>query len=157
MSTDRPDLPTFDGHDVREHAQAVAESIRAINHITGWPHGMTYPSDAYSVLSRLAAVAAMLPQALGQIERTLTRWHEAGHLGIDPSTKFADQPDAAVATTNAALYLACDAASHHLYPALDTATQILAAAHWTGPDPYVEIVDDRTDRAFRADDGGVDG
>jgi len=37
MSTDHPDAATFDGRNVREHADAAAESIRAINHITGGP------------------------------------------------------------------------------------------------------------------------
>ncbi|HEY3718414.1 MAG TPA: hypothetical protein VGL39_28150 [Jatrophihabitantaceae bacterium] len=142
MSDDRPDLPTFDGRDVREHAAAAAEAVRAINHITGWPHGMTYPSDAYSVLSRLAAVAAMLRQAFGQIDRQLAAWHAAGHVGIDRGTPFAGNPSGALATVTAALDEAA-AGAEHLYVGLDHAGQTLSAAHWTGPDPYVEIVDDR--------------
>ena len=61
MSTDRPDLPTFDGRDVREHAIAADEAIRAINHITGWSHGMTYPSDAYTAVSNLDIARLPIP------------------------------------------------------------------------------------------------
>jgi hypothetical protein len=142
MSNDRPDLPTFDGRDVREHASAAAEAVRAINHITGWPHGMTYPSDAYSVTSRLASVAAMMPQACRQIDRQLAKWHAAGHIGIDRGQPFAGNPDGAVAVVAEAFDKAA-ARAEHLCVALDRAVQVLAAAHWTGPDRYVEIVDDR--------------
>jgi hypothetical protein len=131
MSTDRPDLPTFDGRDVREHANSAAAAVRAINHITGWPHGMTYPSDAYTVLGRLASVAAMVPQAVGQIDHTVTGWHAAGHIGIDRGQPFAANPGEAVVAAASALARASDRAAE-LYEALDTATQALAYAHWTG-------------------------
>jgi hypothetical protein len=144
MSTDRPDLPTFDGRDVREHAIDADESIRAINHITGWPHGMTYPSDAYTVISNLAALAAKLPQAFRQIDHTLHRWNAAGHVGIDRGRTYEGNPGGAVAETSRALAEAGNSAAE-LYTALDEAVQLLAGAHWTGPDPYVEIVDDRDD------------
>ncbi len=150
MSTDRPDLPSFDGRDVREHASDADEAIRALNHITGWPHGMTYPSDAYSVTSNLAALAAKLPQAVRQIDRTLRRWNDAGHVGTDRGTPYAGNPDGAVAIVAAAFDEAALAAGQ-LHLALDQAVQVLAAAHWTGPDPYVEILDGRDDAP------GVDG
>jgi hypothetical protein len=142
MSTDRPDLPTFDGRDVREHASAAAEAIRAINHITGWPRGMTYPSDAYSVVSRLTTVAAMLPQAFRQIDSWITEWHAAGRIGIDRGQLFADDQGEVVAVAVFALAKAGEWANA-LHGALDTAANVLSAAHWTGPDPYIAIVDDR--------------
>ena len=135
MSTDRPDLPSFDGRDVREHADAAAAAVRAINHITSWPHaGMSYPSDAYVVLSRLSSIAAMLPQACRQIEGQLIDWHAARHIGIDAGQQYAGRPDQAVAVVIAELAGARECAAE-MYDALAKATQAVANAHWTGPDP----------------------
>ena len=142
MSTDRPDLPTFNGRDVREHATDAAEAIRAINHITGWPAGLTYPQDAYTVLNRMARAVAMLPQALHQLDGWISQWQAAGHIGIDRGTPYAGNSQAAVLAALSALDEAAPLAAH-LYAALDNAVQPMAAAHWTGPDPYIEIVDDR--------------
>lgn len=142
MSIDRPDLPAFDGRDVREHASDADEAVRAICHITGWPHGMTYPSDAYTVISNLAALAAKLPQAFRQIDHTLHRWNAASHVGIDRGRSYAGNPGGAVAETARALAEASNSAAE-LYTALHEAAELLAGAHWTGPDLYVEIVDDR--------------
>jgi hypothetical protein len=47
----------FDGRSATEHAEAAAEAIRAINHITGWPTVLTYPSAAYCVLGQLATLS----------------------------------------------------------------------------------------------------
>jgi hypothetical protein len=149
MSTDRSDLPTFDGRDVCEHASGADESIRAICHITGWPHGMTYPSDAHTVISNLAALAAKLPQAFRQIDHTLHRWNAAGHVGIDRGRTYEGNPGGAIVETSRALGEASNSAAE-LYTALHDAAELLAGAHWTGPDLYVEIVDDRDN------DGAVD-
>ena len=134
MSTDndRLDLPTFDGLDIREHAARVAASLRAINHITGWPHGMTYPSDAYVVLSSLTSAAALLPQAFEQIAHQLETWRDAGHIDIDPGTEFEDHPGVAIATTSDALHEA-EQCAYELHEALGKATEGIAYAHWTGP------------------------
>jgi hypothetical protein len=133
MTTDRPDLPTFDGHNVIEHAAHAAEAMRAINHITGWPTGLTYPSDAYTVLGELAAFVARLPQALRQIEARLLRWHADGHIGIDRGTEFGGRPASAVAEATNALQRA-RYSSADLFLSLDTAGQAVGNAHWTGPD-----------------------
>jgi hypothetical protein len=136
MTTDdRPDLPTFDDRNAIEHAAAAAESIRAINHITGWTGGgLTYPSDAYTVISHLAAAVAMLPQALQQIDARILDWHAAGHIGIDRGTEFGGRPGSAVATATNSLWHACDDAVG-LYGHLDEAVQALGNAHWLGPEP----------------------
>jgi hypothetical protein len=150
MSTDRPDLRTFDGRNVREHAIAADEAIRAINHITSWPHdGMTYPSDASDVVSSLAALARKLPQALSQIGDALHRWNAAGHVGIDRGRPYEGNPGGAIVETSRALAEASNSAAE-LYTALHDAAELIAGAHWTGPDLYVEIVDDRDN------DGAVD-
>lgn len=130
-STERPDLPTFDGRTALDHAEAAAESIRAINHITSWSGGgLTYPSDAYAVLQRLAAAAAMLPQACQQIDRTLSAWHTAGLIGIDSGAKHAGNPAAAVAAASEALFGAVTRACQ-MWEALHQAAEALAHAHST--------------------------
>ena len=147
MSTDRPDLPAFDGRDVREHAEAAADAVRAINHITGWPDGLAYPSDAYAVLGQLATVAARLPQACHQIAAQLAGWHAAGHIGIDPGTRYADNPTGALDAATRALGDAA-ATAGRLYGALHDAAQALAFAHWTGPDQH-DHDHDQTTRTTR--------
>jgi hypothetical protein len=82
----------FDGGNATEHAEAAADAVRAINHITSWPAALGDPAEAYTVLGHLAAVAAMLPQAFVQISRQVTAWHDAGLIGIDPGTRYHDSP-----------------------------------------------------------------
>jgi hypothetical protein len=137
---DRPDLPCFDGLDVIEHAGAAAEAIRAINHITSWRGGgMTYPSDAYAVLTGLAATAAMLPQAVNQIAAVVRAMHAGALIGIDPGTRWEGDPAGAVEHAHAALALACLSAAQ-LHTALHTAAEALAFAHWTGADPEAAVI-----------------
>jgi hypothetical protein len=152
MSADRPDLPSFDGRDVHEHAaQAAAEAIRAINHITSWTGaGMTWPSDAYRVLSALATVAALLPQAFEQIARQVTVWHEQGHLGIDAGRDYAGRPGYAAAVVHDTLTAAVQRADA-LLTELAAAVQVLAWAHGTGQPPAPET------GAEAAADAGVRG
>jgi hypothetical protein len=126
----------FDGRSATEHAEAAAEAVRAINHITGWPagHGLSYPSDAYAVVERLAALAAMLPQACMQIDRTLARWHAAEQIGIDRGTKWAGDPAGAVLAARAGLACA-GVAAQQLYAALHEAAEAVAYGHYTGAEP----------------------
>jgi hypothetical protein len=121
----------FDGRAATEHAATATEAVRAINHITSWPAGLDYPSQAYTVLGHLAAVAAMVPQAFLQISRHVAAWYDAGLLGIDPGTRYHGFTDEAVADLDAALNVAADAACA-LYGAL-------AHAHHTDPDPDADV------------------
>ena len=63
----------------------------------------------------------------------LAGWHAAGHIGIDPGTRYADNPTGAVDAATRALGDAA-ATAGHLYGALHDAAEALAFAHWTGPD-----------------------
>jgi hypothetical protein len=123
----------FDGHSATEHAEAAADAVRAINHITGRPAGLTYPSEAYRIVGQLATVAARLPQACEQITRQLRRWSDAGQVGIDAGTTWAGNPAGAVLDALAGLDEAAVAAEH-LYAGLDQASGALCYAHYTGPD-----------------------
>ena len=124
----------FDGRSAAEHAEAATEAVRAINHITGWPAGLTYPAEAYRVLGQLATVAARLPQACEQIARQLRCWSDARHIGIDTGTTWAGNPSGAVLDALAGLDEAAVAAEH-LYAGLDQASAALCYAHYTGPEP----------------------
>jgi hypothetical protein len=123
----------FDGRTAAQHAEATTAAVRAISHITGWPAGLDYPSEAYTVLGHLAAVAAMVPQALVQISRQVTAWHDAGLIGIDPGTRYHGFTGEAIADLDAALTVAADAACA-LDGALINASNVLAHAHQVGPD-----------------------
>jgi hypothetical protein len=130
----------FDGRSATEHAEAAAEAVRAINHITGWPpgRGLAYPSEAYRVLGQLATVAARLPQACTQIIRQLITWDSAGQLGFDPGTTYAGHPAAAVVD---AMHRLDDAvrAARYLEHALAEATHVLTYAHHTDPGPELDL------------------
>ena len=68
-----------------EHAEAAAEAIRALAHIT-WASGddgWQYPSDAYDVVGSLDQMAMRLPQALDQIAQHIERLAEAGRVRSD--------------------------------------------------------------------------
>ena len=115
---------------VIEHADAAAEAIRAINHLTLWG-GLAYPAEAYQLLGDLATLAYRLPQALAQLARQLDDWHTAGRVRIDPGTEFADNPGLAIATATS--YLRDDAVptAERLAAALNQAQQSIAYASYT--------------------------
>src|SRR6266700_3243313 len=94
---------------VIDHADAAAEAIRSINHLTLW-----------------GALAYRLPQAFAQLARQLDDWHTAGRVRIDPGTEFADNPALAIATATS--YLRDDAVptAERLAAALNKAQQSLA-------------------------------
>jgi hypothetical protein len=132
----------FDGRTATEHAEAAADAVRAINHITGWPpgQGLACPSEAYRVLGQLATVAARLPRACEQITRQLVTWDSAGQLGFDPGTAHAGHSAAAVVD---AMHRLDDAAraARYLEHALAEATHVLAYAHHTDLDLDLEETD----------------
>jgi hypothetical protein len=123
----------LDGRTAAVPADAAADAVRAINHITGWPRGLVYPSETYRVLGQLATVAARLPQACEQIARKLAIWRDAGHLGIDPGTRHVGDPAAAVRAATTGLDDAATTAAR-LSEAQHEAAAALAYAHYTGPD-----------------------
>lgn len=134
MSHDRPDPPIYDPRDTPKYARAAVDAIKAVAHLTEQPDGLAELADAYVVLGSLAGYAALLPQALVQIDRRLLDWHTAGRIGIDRGTEFGGRPGSAVATASNALWHACDDAVA-LYGQLDTAVHALRDARWIGPEP----------------------
>jgi hypothetical protein len=73
--------PVFDGLSITEHAQQVAESIRAINHLSMHPESTPDPAVIYGVVMELQTAATRLPQAFHQLDRGLA--HLARTAGID--------------------------------------------------------------------------
>jgi hypothetical protein len=73
--------PVFDGLSITEHAQRVAESIRAINHLSMHPESTPDPAVIYRVVMELHTAAIRLPQAFDQLDRGLA--HLARTAGVD--------------------------------------------------------------------------
>ena len=77
----------------RDHAEAAAEAIRALNHATlrhGDPAGYQWPSDVDAVIGELQLIAERLPQALQQAREWLADQLVAGRVGHDtPGRKAA--------------------------------------------------------------------
>jgi len=110
-------------------ADAAAEEIRALNHITrSRGDGWQYPGDVYSTVGNLSVMAERLPQALGQLESLISRLEDAGQLASDSGPE--DLPGRLVRFHGAM----ADAVSlaHGLQRALDQAHQAL------GPIAYKE-------------------
>lgn len=77
-----PDGPHSDDY-TRHVAQALAESIRVLNHATRGPDGITYPGTVYDVLGSLNTAVDGLDQLLRQLYQKLNNMHAAGELGDD--------------------------------------------------------------------------
>jgi hypothetical protein len=124
-----------------EHAQAAAEAVRWLNHVTRDPGGYSWPSDVDDVIAELHVMAQRLPQAMEQAGRWLQSAVRAGQVGhdngADPAATVAD----ALADLDAAIGAAEDLAAN-----LSLVHQ--ATAHLTGIDP--------TDHTSDPDDGSAD-
>jgi hypothetical protein len=125
-------VSVFDGLTACEHAEAAAEAIRAINHVTLHDTAVPYPADAYRLVGALITLAERLPQALRQTAQRITRWQDAGELGIDPGTDYAGDPDRAAVDTVAGL-LAAAIAAGHLRDTLSQARRAITYAHYVDP------------------------
>jgi hypothetical protein len=85
-----------------DHAQAAAEAIRALNHVTlrcGDVAGYAWPADVAAVIGHLCTLAERLPQALEQADRWLTGRLREARVGTDDGT----DPDATVQALATAL------------------------------------------------------
>jgi hypothetical protein len=125
-------VSVFDGLTACEHAEAAAEAIRAINHVSLHDAALPYPSDAYRLLGALITLAERLPQALQQTAQRITRWADAGELGIDSGTAYAGDPERAAVEAVAGLHAAAIAAGQ-LRDALSQARRAITYAHYIDP------------------------
>jgi hypothetical protein len=81
VTTAEATTPVFDGLTITEHAERLAESVRAINHLSRLPESTPDPAVIYRVVMELHIAATRLPQALDQLDRSLA--HLARTAGID--------------------------------------------------------------------------
>jgi hypothetical protein len=131
-------VSVFNGQTACEHAEAAAEAIRAVNHVTFHDTALPYPSDAYRLLGELITLTERLPQALQQTAQRITRWQEADELGMDPGTTYAGDPARAAADTVAGLLTATTAAEQ-LRDALNHARRAITYAHFNDPTSEHEV------------------
>lgn len=80
-------------------ADAAAEAIRALNHLTQTPQAdWEFPGDAYAVVGNLAMAAHRLPQALDQVASLVRSLAEGGRIrhakGGDVSEEVAEALEA---------------------------------------------------------------
>jgi hypothetical protein len=123
----------FDGRSTVEHAAAVAEALRAINHLAAHDNALPFPSGAYRLTSDLATTVYRLPQAFTQIASRVGRWRDAGQLSFDSGSPYADHADQAVEEVQRWLCQDAARAADNLARVLDATAQLLAAAHYAGP------------------------
>lgn len=123
--------PTFDGMTIREHASQVAESVRAINHLSigrAGDESLPYPSDVAVVVAELARAAHGLRQATGQLAGRIERLEQAGHvLDAEPDPAHPDR----AAMACGFLTTSVSAATGRLASALDRAHQHLSCLAYT--------------------------
>jgi hypothetical protein len=125
--------PVFGGRTTLEHAATATEAVRAINQLTRHDDALPLPSDAYPLICELATAVYRFPQAFAQIAGRIRRWHEAGQLGFDRGSPYADHADQAVQEVRRSLNQDAARAADNPARVLDTTAQLLAAAHYAGP------------------------
>ena len=118
--------PVFDQMSIRQHAGQVAESVRAINHLSlPWVVGesLPYPSDVAVVVAELARAAHGLRQATAQLAGRIEQLQQDGRIrDADPDP---DHPERA-ARACLLLNVSVAAATGRLATALDAAEQHLS-------------------------------
>ncbi|MDL4770696.1 hypothetical protein [Actinomadura xylanilytica] len=81
------DRQTGIDENVERVAAELRESVRALNHLTAGPPGLTRPSTVYTALGSLTEAAYGLAQASEQFDRFLDAELSAGRLGHDRGEK----------------------------------------------------------------------
>lgn len=116
------ELPSGALVDTTEAADAAAEAVRALNHLT--PHGLDNPGDVYVVLGALATMVHRLPQACVQLANFLHAEATDGRVA-DYALTPAGDPHAAVCAASRQLGVAVGLAQQ-LAVAIDKAQQACA-------------------------------
>lgn len=127
-------LPMPDGVapvDVHQAAELAAEAVRAMNHLTGSPGALEYPSDVHRLLGQLDVLAGRLPQLLAQLLLFLGNQDADGHVVADYG-RYAGRTDEAMADVALALAAAITSANE-LQAALAAAQSPCSGLSYTGP------------------------
>lgn len=120
LNTGGPADPQY----VLEVAQAFAQSVRVLNHLTLHHEALEYPSEADRLIREIATAASRLPQLLGQVSRWLGQEMAEGRLRI-PEGEYQGRPDMAAVAAMMRLDEA-GALAEHLREALDGAASVTA-------------------------------
>jgi hypothetical protein len=116
----------------------AGQAVRDFNHRSFGamdPHkpGWRRVVDAYRCLGELTYLVGGLPQAFRQISTALELELRRSRIRIDPSTRYADDPGAAVDAARVALRQAITAA-HTVYRGVADAQTAINAAAYNAPD-----------------------
>src|SRR6266852_4170222 len=120
LDTDGPRDPRY----VLEVAEAFAEAVRVLNHLTLSHEALQYPAELDTLIRSVASGVARLPQLLSQIERWLAVEYAAGRLRV-PDGKYAGHPGAAAIAAGLGLETA-RADAEILQGALDSVASVTA-------------------------------
>ena len=101
LNTDGPSDPKY----TIEVANALALSVRVLNHLTRHHEALEFPADADLLIRELAVGASRLPQLLSQVGAWLDREQAAGRIEV-PSGEYAGNPRTAVVTAGVRLEMA---------------------------------------------------
>jgi hypothetical protein len=121
---------------VLEVAEALAESVRVLNHLTRDHGSIRYPSEADVVIRHLAAAASRWPQLLSQIGGWLAAEQQAARIEMARGTGHEGRPAVAVIAAGRLLDEAAGYA-RQVQAALDDAAHLtndMAAAGAEGED-----------------------
>lgn len=111
-------------------ADLMAQAARVLVYATEKKSGLQYPSHVYALLGELYTGTGRLRELVGNLDRFLTREHDAGYIGISGG----GDPAKAVAAAQLALE---DAARHAaaLTTALQAAQEAISLAEYRQPQP----------------------
>ena len=99
LNTDGPCDPQY----VLEVAEAFAEAVRVLNHLTRDPASLEYPAEVDGLIRDVSLAVARLPQLLGQVGGRLEAMREAGILRVVSDDYLQTTPDTAVMRTRVSL------------------------------------------------------
>jgi len=77
-----------DPETVTEYGDALAELVRALNHVTRHHEAMGYPSDADRLIRNVETAVARLPQMLQQVAGWLAEEHADGRIRMAAGAEF---------------------------------------------------------------------
>ena len=120
LDIDGPRDPLY----VAEVADAFAEAVRVLNHLTRDHAALEYPSEADRLIRGISTAASRLPQLLGQVSAWVNAEYAAGRIRMTGGEFL--QPVLAAMAVEARLGKAAEHAEA-LRLALDSATAVTSA------------------------------
>ena len=119
LTTDGPCDPKY----VHEVADALALSVRVLNHLTRHHEALEYPQDADLLIRQVATAVSRLPQLLDQVTDWLAAEESAGRLRVADGSRFPSSV-LAVDVVRLKLDMAARGDAKRLHQALDAAAAV---------------------------------